>query len=144
MSGEIFVVDDDAGHISLIEANLRDTGIVNPIVRFTNGYDAIDAIFENPDSQLPILMLLDLNMPGMHGTKVLNRIRSDERTRLLPVVILTTSSNSSDVEECYRLGCNFYLVKPVIYEVFVKVIRSLGNMIQIISLPNLANTPSRV
>lgn len=137
MNTEIVIVDDDDGHAELIRANLKDAGIANPIVRYSNGYDFLDAILEPAQGALnPLLVLLDLNMPGMHGKEVLERLRADARTKLLPIVVLTTSGNSPEIRECYELGCNLFLVKPVQYDEFTRVIRTLGLVFQIVKLPD--------
>ena len=137
MSDQIYIVDDDDGHAELIASNLRDAGVANDLVRFANGFDVLDAISEGGDSsELPVLVLLDLNMPGMHGTKVLEELRRSDRTKSVPIVILTTSANSPEIDECYKLGCNLFLTKPIQYEEFVRVIRLLGLVFKVVKLPS--------
>jgi CheY-like chemotaxis protein len=127
----ILLVEDDPGHVLLIEKNLRRACVVNEIVKLDDGGKAIDYLFsegefaasENPE---PLLILLDLNLPVMNGLQVLERIKGDERTRRIPVVMLTTTDSPQEVERCYDLGCNIYIVKPVNYMKFSEAIRNLG------------------
>ena len=139
MKDTIVIVEDDDGHAELIKVNLRDAGIANPITRFANGFDALDALHpEEGDVKPPLLLLLDLNMPGMHGIEVLKQLRADSRTKAVPVVVLTTSSESPEIAKCYELGCNLYLVKPIEYVEFIKIIKTLGMVFQIVKLPGEA------
>ena len=137
MNDTMYIVDDDDGHSELIQSNLIDAGFSAKIRRFSNGYDALDAIFpDHIEGELPLLMLLDLNMPGMHGTTVLEKLRSEKRTKALPVIILSTSCDSAEINYCYSLGCNLYLRKPVTYDGFVSVIQLLGQVVDFACLPN--------
>lgn len=137
MNNTLFIVDDDEGHSELIQTNLMDAGLDAKIQRFSNGYDALDAIFLNDvEVELPLCILLDLNMPGMHGTTVLEKLRFDERTRSLPIIILSTSGDPEEIDHCYSLGCNLYLKKPATYEGFVSIIELLGDVVNTACLPN--------
>ena len=80
-------------------------------------------------------MLLDLNLPGCRGIEVLSRLKSDARTKHVPVIILTTTDDQDEIEECYRLGCNSYLTKPIAYDQFVEVIQKLGWWLTGIEIP---------
>lgn len=131
---DIFIVDDDQGHAVLLENSLRDSGILNNIRWFSTGNDALECLFDD-ELRMPMVVLLDLNMPGISGTEVLKEIRLHEKTQGLPVIVLTSTSQSREVEECYRLGCNLYLSKPVQHEEFVSAIHTLGLMFKIASLP---------
>jgi len=134
----IYIVEDDDGHAELIRTNLREACIGTPIRRFENGFEAMDAIFPpgGGKGEIPLLMLLDLNMPGMRGTEVIEKLRGHARTRSLPIVVLTTSSDAEEIERCYALGCNLFLAKPIEYEQFVSVIRRLGLVLSISRLPD--------
>jgi CheY-like chemotaxis protein len=133
----MYIVDDDDGHSELIQSNLIDAGFSAKIRRFSNGYDALEAIFpDDVKGEIPLLMLLDLNMPGMHGTKVLEKLRSDERTKALPVIILSTSCDAEEINHCYSLGCNLYLKKPVAYDGLISVVQLLGQVVNSASFPN--------
>jgi CheY-like chemotaxis protein len=137
----ILLVEDDEGHARLIEKNLRRSGLSNEIVKLTNGQDALDFIFgEDPSGPVrkadSLLILLDLNMPGVSGLEVLRRLKGDPRTQRIPVIILTTTDDKREVTKCYELGCNLYVTKPVQYEPFAKAIRELGLFLAIVSVPN--------
>jgi CheY-like chemotaxis protein len=137
----ILLVEDDPGHARLIELNLRRAHITNDIVVFGNGQEAIDYLFKEAGYAaarytLPLLVLLDLNLPGLDGYQVLERLKSDERTRLIPVIILTTTDDPREVKRCYALGCNAYLTKPVVeYEQFTEAIRKLGLFLSVVKVP---------
>jgi CheY-like chemotaxis protein len=137
----ILLVEDDPGHAVLIERNLRRAGIANEIITVDNGQKSVDFLFkkngyENDRSPDPFLILLDLNMPVMNGYQVLEVIKKDERTRKIPIVVLTTTDNPQEVARCYELGCNVYITKPVEYEKFSEAIRSLGLFLSIVKIPD--------
>ena len=127
----LLLVEDDPGHARLIERNLQRAHIPYTIVLLRDGQAALDYLFPEREEQgarapRPSLVLLDLNLPGCPGVEVLVRLKSDARTKHIPVIILTTSDDRHEIEECYALGCNAYLTKPVDYDRFVKVIQKLG------------------
>ena len=130
----ILLVEDDPGHVRLIEKNLRRANITNDIVNVTDGQQAVDFLFDNgcPSS---LLVLLDLNLPVLDGYQVLQRIRNDERTKRIPVIILTTTDDTREVARCYELGCNVYVTKPVDYEQFSDAIRKLGLFMAVLMVP---------
>ena len=136
----ILLVEDDAGHARLIEKNLRRAGISNEIVWLDDGQKVLDYLFPEAvggvDRGLPMLILLDLNMPVMDGYQVLQALKNDERTRRVPVVILTTTDNPMEVVRCYDLGCNIYVTKPVEYDAFSDAIRNLGLFLSIVKIPD--------
>jgi CheY-like chemotaxis protein len=135
---KILLVEDDAGHARLIEKNLRRAGIVNEIVFVNNGQSALDYLnknFSEQGSHECMLILLDLNLPGLNGYEVLERIKSDERTKKIPVVILTTTDVPQEIARCYELGCNIFITKPVQYDEFCTSIRSLGLLLSIVKVP---------
>lgn len=137
----ILMVEDDEGHATLIEKNLRRAGIGNELKHFDNGRKVVDYLFaENPEYSAPehLLVLLDLNLPEMDGFEVLERIKSDERTKLIPVIILTTTDNPREIDRCYQLGCNVYITKPVEYMNFSEAIKRLGMMLAVVKLPGKA------
>lgn len=132
---EVLVVDDDLGHASLIKINLRKGGLKAPVTHFTDGTEFVK--FSRTDmnrSNRKYLMLLDLNMPGMDGYKLLKYIKSSEELSTMPIVVLTTTSNEDEISNCYSLGCNLYLTKNTEYEQFASTIKSLGQLISRISL----------
>jgi len=136
----ILLVEDDPGHALLIEKNLRRAGIANDIIVLDNGQKAVDYLFKEGDFRAssypaPPLILLDLNLPVLDGYGVLRKIKSDERTRPIPVIVLTTTDNPQEVSRCYELGCNVYITKPVEYDRFCEAIRNLGLFLSIVKVP---------
>jgi CheY-like chemotaxis protein len=137
----ILLAEDDPGHARLIEKNLRRALIYNELIHVGTGRQALDFIFregawEGQERPFPLLVLLDLNMPVMDGFQVLERMKQDEESRLIPVIILTTTNDPREIKRCYELGCNIYVTKPVDYEQFTTAIRNLGLMLSIIKVPN--------
>lgn len=137
----ILLVEDDPGHARLIEKNLRRSNITNAIIQFGNGRQAIDYLFrigEFAESQhaSPLLVLLDLNLPGLDGYEVLQQMKGDERTKRIPVVILTTTDDVHEVAKCYDLGCNVYVTKPVDYVQFSEAIRKIGLFLSVVTVPD--------
>ena len=137
-SVKIVMVEDDLGHAKLIEKNIRRANIANDIVHFDEGGAALDYLFsEEVRAQGPLLILLDLNLPDMSGTDILEKVKSDERLRRAPVVILTTTDDKVEIQRCYDLGCNVYITKPVDYESFAGAIRQLGLFLSVIQAPEI-------
>jgi CheY-like chemotaxis protein len=137
----ILLVEDDPGHARLIEKNLRRSKITNKIVPLGDGQQALDYLFGEgqyvgEECPLPLLVLLDLDMPVLDGYQVLQRMKADERTKRIPVIILTTTDDIREVTRCYELGCNVYVTKPVDYEQFCEAIRKLGLFLSVVTIPN--------
>jgi len=124
----------------LIERNLRRAHLPYTIVLLRDGQAALDYLVPAREGQgtrhpPPYLVLLDLNLPGCRGGEVLARLKSDARTKHIPVIILTTTDDQNEIEACYALGCNAYLTKPVAYDQFVEVIQKLGWWLTGIAVP---------
>ncbi|MGA2436873.1 MAG: response regulator [Bryobacteraceae bacterium] len=137
----ILLVEDDAAHACLIEKNLRRSNIMNEIVRCTDGQQALAFIFHSGvriHGAGCYMILLDLNMPGVNGYQVLERIKADPKTRTIPIIILTTTDDEREIKRCYDLGCNVYITKPVDYENFAEAIHRLGLFLTIVSTPEKA------
>jgi len=137
---EIVMVEDDEGHARLIEKNIRRAGVNNPISPFANGNDALRYLFGADGSGLsnkgrPLLILLDLNLPDMTGVEILSRVKTNEHLKCVPVVVLTTTDDATEIQRCYDLGCNVYITKPVNYENFANAIRQLGLFFSVIQVP---------
>jgi two-component system, response regulator len=129
---EILLVEDNIADAELAIRALKKRNLANHLVHLKDGAQALDFLFATGEytnrdmAQSPRLILLDLKMPKVNGIEVLAKIRSDERTKTIPVVILTSSKEDPDVKECYRLGVNSYIVKPVEFENFLKAVTDLG------------------
>ncbi len=128
---EILLVEDSDADAELIIRALRKSSLVNKVVRLRDGVEAIEFVFrEGTFSQRrggqPRLILLDLKMPRLGGIDVLRRLKADERAKLIPVVVLTSSAEEQDELDSYKLGVNSYLVKPVEFSAFTSVITQTG------------------
>ncbi len=127
----ILLVEDNPDDEVLTQRALKKNHVVNEVVVARDGVEALDylfgtGIYEGRDtSVMPQLVLLDLKLPKLDGLEVLRRLRSDERTRLLPVVILTSSKEEQDMIDGYGLGANSYIRKPVDFAQFVRTIEQL-------------------
>lgn len=136
----IVMVEDDEGHARLIEKNVRRAGVNNEIVPFTMGRKALDFILgEDRSGEVSkdryLLVLLDLNLPDMSGIDILEQIKANEYTRRLPVIVLTTTDDETEIQKCYDLGANVYITKPVDYDGFAIAIRNLGLFFSVIQVP---------
>ncbi len=120
----ILLVEDNPDDERLTLRALRRGNLANPVVVARNGEEALRQVF-GPDL-LPCVVLLDLKLPKVDGLEVLRQIRASDRTRLLPVVMLTSSSEDRDIIESYSLGANSYVRKPVNIDEFTEAVRQLG------------------
>ena len=121
----IALVEDNANDEALTMRALKKHGIANDIVVLRDGVEAL-AFLLAPDKPLPQLVLLDLNLPRVNGLEVLQKLRAESRTELLPVVILTSSNEERDLVNGYRLGANSYVRKPVDFVQFSEAVHQLG------------------
>lgn len=135
----LIMIEDDPGHASLIRKNLMRSGIRNPCRHFTRGAEALSYILASEHYDR-LLILLDLNLPDIDGHEVLRRLKSHPVTRLIPVIVLTTTEDTQEIDRCYALGCNMYITKPVDYDSFADAMSKLGLMLSAVKLPNAANT----
>jgi CheY-like chemotaxis protein len=136
----IVLAEDDDGHASLIERNLRRAGLSNGFERVRDGQEALDLIqgrgeFAGRGLGDQVLLLLDIKMPRVDGVEVLRRLKSDPATAALPIIMLTTTDDPREVARCYHYGCNVYITKPVDYEGFVNAIKQLGLFLQVVRVP---------
>jgi len=136
----ILLVEDDPKDVELTLNALSEHNLANEVVVVRDGVEALDYLYRRetfssrPEGN-PVVILLDLKMPRMDGIQVLKRLKSDERMRLIPVVILTSSREDRDLEECYRLGISAYVVKPVRFTEFVEAVRKIGVFWALINEP---------
>lgn len=129
---EILLVEDSTEDANLVIRALKKNNLGNSIMHLQDGAEAIDFIFargkfsDRKIEDRPRLILLDLKMPKVDGLQVLKAIKEDERTRSIPVVIMTSSREDKDLLESYKLGVNSYIVKPVSFENFARAVAELG------------------
>jgi CheY-like chemotaxis protein len=127
----ILLVEDDPRDVELILNALSEYNVANEIAIARDGVEALDYVYrrgtfaERPVDN-PVVILLDLKLPKLDGVQVLRQLKADERTRLIPIVILTSSRESRDLAECYALGANAYVVKPVRFTEFVDAVKQVG------------------
>jgi CheY-like chemotaxis protein len=136
----ILLVEDNLNDIELVMDALRRNNIANKIVSARDGGEALDYLyrrgeFAGREGDDPVFLLLDLKMPKVDGLEVLRQIKSDQKLQMIPVVMLTSSKEESDLVKSYRLGVNSYVVKPVDFGQFVEVIRQLGLFWAVINEP---------
>lgn len=136
----VLLVEDDPGHALLIEKNLRRTGLASSIVVLDNGRKAADYLLKQGDYAqsghlLPPFVLLDLGLPVLNGLQVLKLMKSDERTKRIPVIVLTSTDSPREIAQCYELGCNLYVTKPVDHDRFSETIQRLGTFLSIVKSP---------
>jgi CheY-like chemotaxis protein len=136
----ILLAEDDEGHASLIQRNLKRAGVVNEVVRVRDGQEALDYLRrQGPHAGRAarglMLLLLDINMPRIDGVEVLRQVKADPATAKLPVIMLTTTDDPREVGRCYQLGCSVYITKPVQYEQFAEAVQRLGLFLDIVKVP---------
>ncbi|MEE7506203.1 response regulator [Methylobacterium mesophilicum] len=136
----IVMIEDDEGHARLIERNIRRAGVNNDIVPFRNGTSALEYLLGSDGSgeasaRRHLLILLDLNLPDMTGLDILEKVKANPHTRRSPVVVLTTTDDSREIQRCYDLGANVYITKPVSYDGFANAIRQLGLFFSVMQVP---------
>jgi len=138
----ILIVDDDEGHSILIRQNLELAGLNNQIEHFWNGQEVLDFLFlKNPERSREVgknyLVLLDIRMPKVDGVETLRQIKADPELKKLPVIMLTTTDDTREVERCHEIGCNVYMQKPVDFDRFSEAIRRLGLFVMLVLAPPL-------
>lgn len=124
----ILLVEDNPDDEELTRIAFAESRLLNEVVVVRDGAEALDYLLDpgGEGHPLPSLVLLDLKLPKVDGLEVLRRLRQAPRTRLLPVVVLTTSKEESDLINSYNLGCNSYIRKPVVFTDFIEAVRQLG------------------
>lgn len=123
---EILLVEDNPDDAGLAIRALRKHNLANHLLHLQDGEEALQFLFSERLTPMPKVILLDLKMPKIDGIEVLRRLKSDEKKRLIPVVVLTSSKEERDIVESYKLGVNAYIVKPVDFDKFVKAISEIG------------------
>jgi DNA-binding response OmpR family regulator len=138
--GRILMVEDDPKDVELTLTALDEYNLANEVVVTRDGEEALDYLycrgnFTTRSSDNPAVLLLDLKLPKVDGLEVLQQIRSDEKLRMIPVVVLTSSHEEKDMVASYKLGVNAYVVKPVDFHEFVNAIKELGVFWAVINEP---------
>jgi CheY-like chemotaxis protein len=138
--GRILMVEDDAKDVELTLTALEEFHLVNEVVVTRDGEEALDYLygrkgFETRTGGNPAVILLDLKLPKVDGLEVLKQVKSDEKLKLIPVVVLTSSKEEKDMVASYQLGVNAYVVKPVDFHEFVNAIRELGAFWGVVNEP---------
>jgi CheY-like chemotaxis protein len=129
---EILLVEDNDFDAELTMRALKQYNLANQVTRFADGQEALDYLFQLEITQKaerrtnPKLILLDIKLPGLSGLEVLQAIRSDPKTRCIPVVVLTSSTEEEDVIKSYELGVNSFISKPVEFDDFMETVKNLG------------------
>lgn len=129
---ELLLVEDNIDDANLAIRELRKHNLANKLLHVKDGEEALEYLFGNGEfegrdvNDIPKVILLDLKMPKIGGIEVLQKIRADERTRKIPVVVLTSSQEEKDITEAYDLGVNSYIVKPIDFENFSNSIKEIG------------------
>jgi len=134
----ILIAEDDDGHAELIQSGLVESGVCNEIIRFSNGEEIWDFLHHSKNNKIKqrkhYLLLLDIHMPQMDGVEVLRLIKSDNKLKEMPVIMLTTTDDPREVAECYQIGCNIYITKPVDFIKFAETLNHLGLFLQIVKV----------
>lgn len=138
----ILVAEDDEGHAGLIRKNLARAGIINEILHFKDGQEISDFLFKHGEgphrrSGVGYVLLLDIRMPRLDGTAVLKQVKEDPELRKIPVIMITTTDDPREVQQCHALGCSTYITKPVEYDAFVNIIRQLGLFLAVVQVPTI-------
>jgi CheY-like chemotaxis protein len=138
--GRILMVEDDPKDVELTLTALEDYNLANEVVVARDGEEALDYLycrgsFATRSGENPAVLLLDLKLPKVDGLEVLQKIKSDDKLRMIPVVVLTSSHEEKDMVASYRLGVNAYVVKPVDFHEFVNAIKELGIFWAVINQP---------
>lgn len=129
---EIILIEDNPDDAALTIRAFKSRNLFNSLIHLKNGQEALDYIFNGAEfdgkkfTDCPKVILLDLKMPKVNGIEVLEQLKKNPKTKIIPVVILTSSAEDPDVKKCYELGANSYIVKPVGFENFTKTVVDLG------------------
>ena len=138
--GRILMVEDDNNDVDMTMTALDEYNLANEVVVARDGAEALDYLFyrgkyESRSSENPAVLLLDLKLPKVDGLEVLRQVKSDDKLKMIPVVVLTSSHEEKDMVASYELGVNAYVVKPVDFHEFVNAIKELGVFWAVINVP---------
>lgn len=135
----ILIAEDDPGHVKLVKRNLWRSCVENDILHFRDGQELLDFLLNRDDTAKRdeggcYLLLLDIRMPRVDGQEVLAKIKEDEELKKIPVIILTTTDQASEVDRYYEMGCSFYMIKPADYNKFMEAVENLGAFLSLESV----------
>src|ERR1700755_2620855 len=138
--GRILLVEDDSKDVELTMTALEEYNLSNEVVVASDGEEALDYLyyrgkFQRRSGDNPAVMLLDLKLPKVDGFEVLQQVKADDKLKMIPVVVLTSSREERDMVESYKLGVNAYVVKPVDFHEFVNAVKELGAFWGVINEP---------
>ena len=137
-SPTILIVDGDEGRAILIRENLQAAGLTHAIEHFSDGQAVLDFFASGrPRPDEKYLVLLDIRMPKVDGIEVLRQMKADPELRKIPVIVLTTSDDTGEMERCHKIGCSGYIQKPVDYEKFAEAIRGIGYLVPQLLVPQI-------
>jgi two-component system response regulator len=126
---EIVLIEDNPNDAELTIRALKKNNLANSIIHLKDGEEAINYFFPQdgmPKNEMPKVVLLDLKLPKVNGMEILQKLKAEERTRVVPVVVLTSSQEERDIVESYKLGVNSYVAKPIDFEQFIAAVSNLG------------------
>ena len=143
--GYILLADDNEDDLELEQRALAQYHVANEIIVVRDGAETLDFLFRrgefsNRNQADPLVVLLDINMPKVNGLEVLQQMKNDQRLRHIPVVMLTSSRQGPDVEHCYSLGANAYVVKPVDFAQFADAVKTIGKFWAVLNEVPLSQT----
>lgn len=133
-AAEILLVEDNPNDAELAIRALKKNNLANNLVHLEDGQEALDYLYDE-NNEMPKLILMDVKMPRVDGIEVLRKLKSDDKRKIIPVVMLTSSKEDKDIIDAYNLGVNAYIVKPVDFDQFVKAVTQLGFFWMILNQP---------
>ena len=141
---DIFLVAEDGKkYLGFIRRNLLRAGLHNEILYFANGQEILNFLFDTDknlkeqNNNKKYIILLDLNLPGVGGVEVLEKIKQDTKLKKIPVIIFTTADDPDIIERCHNLGCSTYIVRPTKYEDFAEIIQKIGSFLSVVEIPSI-------
>ncbi len=131
----VLLAEDDTGHANLVKMNLKRSSLKNKFIHFLDGEEILNFLYKKGNEPhieegVPYIILLDIRMPKIDGIEVLRQIKQDNGLSKIPVIMVTTTDDPDTIEKCNNLGCNRYVVKPVVYDAFENTIQQLGKYIK--------------
>ncbi len=138
---EILLVEDNPDDVQITKRAFKEANLANRLYVTRDGQEALDFLFHEGQYQnqaqatIPGLILLDINMPRVNGIEVLKRIKSNDKLKIIPVIMLTISKQEEDLEKCYFSGCNSFIQKPVDFKNFIRVIKEIGLYWGLLNIP---------